>query len=298
MNQLEDLKRLRIDRVPLSDGLDRAVKLGGARRHRTQLRSSMAIVAVAAFGVTTLGLWPSRSDTASISAATPPSATAPPASTSSAADQAVLRQLISVPDSAYRGVSTAGLLTRPTSVSGAPLTSDGKPEIFYYGAEYAPYAAAQRWPLILALSRFGTWSTLNTTTSALDDVFPLTPTFTFHNSVYSSPYLSFQSVETSTNQRINDATFAPLETPTAEQTALVQAYDSAGSIPFIDFGNKSVLIGSSYSPDVLAGKSLSEIASSAADPSTDVGRSILATANTMTAAICALTGAQPASVCG
>ena len=84
---------------------------------------------------------------------------------------------------------------------------------------------------------------------------------------------------------------------TADQTALVDTYDAGGSIPFIDFANTSILTGASYDMSVLQGNSASEIAAAATDSSTDIGRSILGTANTMTAAICNATGAQPAAVC-
>src|SRR5215471_17073708 len=43
-----------------------------------------------------------------------------------------------------------------TPGSGAPLTSGGKPEMLYIGAEYCPYCAAMRWSMAVALSRFGT----------------------------------------------------------------------------------------------------------------------------------------------
>ncbi|MCW2547305.1 MAG: hypothetical protein JWN96_1765 [Mycobacterium sp.] len=296
MTQLDELKSQRIDRQPPVDGVERAMDVGGRRRRRVQRLSVATVVVVAAIGVTVPTVWPSRGDTARISAATPPATAAPPPSTSSAADQAVLHQLISVPAASFEGVGTDGVTAFPTKVSGAPLTFDGKPGIFFYGAEYSPFAAAERWPLVLALSRFGTWSTLNTTVSSSSDVRPNTPTFTFFNSTYSSPYLTFQSVETSTNEPL-DIGYKPLLTPTAEQTALVNAYDSSGSIPFIDFGNASVLIGSSYNADVLAGRSASEIAAAASEPSTDIGRSVIGTANTMTAAICEATGGQPGSVC-
>ena len=41
-----------------------------------------------------------------------------------------------------------------------PLTSDGKPLVVYIGAEYCPFCAAERWPMVVALSRFGTFSGL------------------------------------------------------------------------------------------------------------------------------------------
>src|SRR5215475_6125772 len=48
-----------------------------------------------------------------------------------------------------------------TAGSGAALTSAGKPEMLYIGAEYCPYCAAMRWSMAVALSRFGTLTPLH-----------------------------------------------------------------------------------------------------------------------------------------
>jgi hypothetical protein len=32
--------------------------------------------------------------------------------------------------------------------------------VFFYGAEFAPYAGAERWPVVVALSRFGSFEQL------------------------------------------------------------------------------------------------------------------------------------------
>ena len=53
---------------------------------------------------------------------------------------------------------------------------------------------------MVALSRFGTFSGLGLTTSSASDVYPSTPTLTFHGSTYSSDVISFVPVETKTNQ--------------------------------------------------------------------------------------------------
>jgi hypothetical protein len=60
----------------------------------------------------------------------------------------------------------------------------GKPLVVYIGAEYCPFCAAQRWPLVVALSRFGTFSGLSVTRSASEDVFPDTATLSFHSASY------------------------------------------------------------------------------------------------------------------
>ena len=72
---------------------------------------------------------------------------------------------------------------------------DGKPVFFFAGAEYCPYFAAERWSMVMALSRFGTISNLTLSASTGSDVYPNTPTFTFVGSSYTSKYIDFQSVE-------------------------------------------------------------------------------------------------------
>ena len=72
---------------------------------------------------------------------------------------------VSVPDSVLEQV---GLLaggasgpTAPTSLQGQPpLTDHGLPAVVYVGAEFCPYCAVQRWALLVAFSRFGTFSNL------------------------------------------------------------------------------------------------------------------------------------------
>jgi len=62
------------------------------------------------------------------------------------------------------------------AVSGTPLTSSGKPEALYIGAEFCPYCALQQWRLGVALSRFGAFSKLRTVHSSSIDLYPNTPT--------------------------------------------------------------------------------------------------------------------------
>ncbi len=201
-----------------------------------------------------------------------------------------------VPVAAYDAVGAGTVISSPFKISGDPLTVDGKPQVFYYGAEYCPYCAAERWGVVTALSRFGTWTNLQSTTSASQDVFPGTPTFSFYRAKYTSQYIAFDAVEIETNQRSGDG-YQKLETPSVAQNALVTKYDTQGSIPFIDFGNKFMISGATYDPQVLQGKSIDEIAASLKDPSTDISKSVLGAANQMTAAICEMTDGKPGTVC-
>src|SRR5487761_47840 len=219
---------------------------------------------------------------------------------------ALTGKVTSVPAATLDQVGGGTVTAPPTTISGAALPSGGKPEMLYIGAEYCPYCAAERWGMIVALSRFGTFKGLATIRSAerngagTAEPFPSTVTFTFLNASYASKYLTFTSVEETTN--IPDPAtggYTPLQKPTAAQQALLQKYDAAnqGAIPFIDYGNKYMSVGASYNPGVLAGLSWSQIAADLRTPSSPVAQGALGTANYVTAAICGLTGDQPATAC-
>jgi Domain of unknown function (DUF929) len=216
-----------------------------------------------------------------------------------AALTAVVNKTTGVPASTLETVGAGTVTGGPSAVSGPPLTEGGKPEMLYVGAEYCPYCAAQRWAMIVALSRFGTFSGLHTVHSSSRDVYPNTSTFTFAGSHYSSKYLSFVPVEETTNVPNGPSSYTPLEKPTAAQQALLTKYNKQGSIPFIDFGNKYVQVGNNpgYGPQDLAGKSWSQIAAALHDPSSSIAKAVGGAANWTTAALCKLTSNQPASAC-
>ena len=231
-----------------------------------------------------------------------------------AALASVVSNVTSVPASTLDtvGDGSGSVTAKPQTIkpAGAPLTANGKPEMLYMGAEYCPYCAAERWAMIVALSRFGTFSGLQTIHSAAAngageaEPYPNTPTWTFAHSTYTSKYLTFTPVELQTNiPDTSTGTYTNLQTPTTAQQALLNKYDAApytsqnGAIPFVDFGNKYVSIGASYSPQVLAGLSWATIGADLSNPNSAVAKAVDGTANYITAAICKLTGNQPASAC-
>jgi thiol-disulfide isomerase/thioredoxin len=214
-----------------------------------------------------------------------------------AASSSVVNQITTVPASVSEKAGDGGT-TKPNKVTGQPaLTSNGKPELFYFGAEWCPFCAAQRWPMAVALSRFGTLSNLGQTHSAKDD--GDIPTLSFHGSTYTSKYLTFTPIE---SQDVNHNT---LDTPTAEQQKLVNTLDTpqfvggdtAGAIPFITYGNLFASSGSSFDPNVLSGKSHQEIAKDIHNGSGDIGKNVNGAANVITATICQMTKNQPSNVC-
>ena len=230
----------------------------------------------------------------------------------------VAREVTHIPASVYDQVgvdSTLTQVTPPVAVSGQPLleftATNGKklPGVYYFGAEWCPYCAAERWVLLAALSRFGTFSGLHNMQSSSTDVFPNTQTFTFFHVKFKSPYLVFKPDEYYSNKVASSgAGYVVEQPPTRAEQRLITTYDtskyfpgnqsSSGgyAFPFIDIGNK-FLSETNYSPSILAGLSRDEIAAHLNDPKNPVTQAIVASANYLTAAICSATGQQPSSVC-
>ena len=211
----------------------------------------------------------------------------------------VANQVTNVPASALATVGKGSVLQfNPvpiTKVTGPALTSNGKPEMLYIGAEYCPYCAATRWSMAVALSRFGTLSKpLHGIHSSSSDVYPDTATLTFYKTGYNSKYLAFTPVE---NENINRSLLQPT---TAQQNQVWARYEpdpTQRGYPFISFGNKYVLKTPIYNPAVLKGLTWSQIAADLHNPSSPVAQGVLGGANYITAAICKMTNNQPASVC-
>lgn len=222
----------------------------------------------------------------------------------------VVSAVTNIPDSVYNqvGVTSTVQVSPPIPLSNQPiLMLDGKPGVLYVGGEYCPYSAAERWALVSSLSRFGTFSDLKVTASSKTDVYPNTNTFSFEGSTYTSPYVTFQTVEQVSNIPNGQGYYKPLDQITKAQQDILNKYEqppldpnaTAGQFgyPFVDIGNQAIVTGPSYSPGILAGLSHSEIANGLSDPSNPVTQAIVATSNYISASICASTKNQPASVC-
>ena len=229
------------------------------------------------------------------------SGTASAGSNTATANASVVSDLTSVPASTLKTVGKGSALTYNAKpmipITGPALTENGKPEVLYLGAEFCPFCATERWAMAEALSRFGTFSGLKFIHSDPSDVYPSTPTLTFYKSTYTSKYVAFTPVEETTVSK------QTLQTPTSAQQALDAKYNvppnttAAGSIPFVDLGNKFMLSGAQYNPQLLQGKTWAQVAAALKDPSNPIAQGADGAANTFTAAICRLTNNLPATAC-
>lgn len=182
-------------------------------------------------------------------------------------------------------------------ILGTPVDADAKPTVLYMGADYCPYCAAIRWPLVVALMRFGDFSGIKYMRSSHDDVYADTATFSYHGASYVSDYVKFASVE------LQDREGNRLERPNQRQIEIFKKFDmppytsSAGGIPFLYMDGQYMQSGSPFNPAVLKDRTWAEVADALSKPESPLRQAIIGTANVYTAAICQLTNGQPENVC-
>ncbi|HTZ94605.1 MAG TPA: DUF929 family protein [Streptosporangiaceae bacterium] len=234
---------------------------------------------------------------------------------STATTASVINEATSVPATTLNAVGK-GTVDPLIATKGQPaLTSGGKPEILYVGAEYCPFCAAERWGMVVALSRFGTFSGLHLIHSTSNDIYSNTSTFSFYKSTYTSNYVKFDPVEWYSEKALKSGGYATLQAPSKAESTLMAKYDAppyissseAGSFPFVDIGNQYLVLGAQYAPSDLGttqsidpthyGLTWSQIAGDLKNPASPVAQDIDGVANSITAAICKITNNAPAAVC-
>jgi len=220
-------------------------------------------------------------------------------STPTAVPASVITAVTAPGVSLFGSVGEGGQSGRLSRLTGSKPVKDtaGLPEVVYVGAEYCPYCAAERWSMIMALARFGTFSNLKEMSSESNDIDPNTSSFTFVDSSYSSQYVDFSATET------EDRAGNQLQTPSTQVEQVYSTYDQSpytqsNGLPFLDIGGVFVLYETSYDPALLQGLTWTQIAADLGSPSNSVTQAIVGNANYLAAAICIADGNQPSSVCG
>ena len=217
----------------------------------------------------------------------------------------VLAAVTGIPASVYDRVGVrspavpvvAPVLTNATTTLTASAPNGGRvPVVLFVGTEYNPFSAAERWPLVAALSRFGTFTTLHDVESSSTDFAPNTPTFSFYDVAYSSHYLAFRAYEVATDVEGSDGYARLMRVPRpllVEQRRL----DPQATYPFVDVANEAVAKQVGLSPITFVGVSRDQIAGGLSDVTNPVTQAVVASANYLTAAICLADGQRPAAVC-
>jgi Domain of unknown function (DUF929) len=198
-----------------------------------------------------------------------------------------LSSLMNVSGQPYGPAATTTMQSAVQNYGGTPFVSAGKPTVVFIGGEYCMYCAAERWSIIMALMRFGTFSGITYMSAAPDE--NDYATFSFVGSSYTSQYISFRPYEAF------DRNEAALQTVPSNYSSIWEA--KGGGVPFLDFGNTYLITSSLIAdPSILSGKNQTAII---ADISASDGTGLVLreAANLITAAICKVTQGAPLSVC-
>jgi len=209
-----------------------------------------------------------------------------------AASNKFIDTVTSIPASSFAAVGAGTANGRPQPLANPKAeTENGKPVMTYIGAEFCPYCGMERWAMVAALSRFGSFSGLQGAVSAADDQPANIPTMTFLHSKYTSKYLVFNSYET------QDRNHNPLQTPPKAISKVMASVNPNGTIPWIDFGGKTYTNGATYDGSSMSNMSAEDVAAQLKKPSSPLAKGILGAANVMTAQLCELTDGKPGAVC-
>lgn len=177
----------------------------------------------------------------------------------------------------------------PPGGVGVPAPVGGKPTVLAVTAEYCPYCAAERWPLTVALSEFGTFSNLRYISSSATDVYPDTPSITYYQAGYTSPYINLASYEIQTRDK------KPLQNlpPDAQQIAQT---GGGGSVPYVNIAGQSQVNQPAFSPQTLHGMTSQQVASDIGNNDNTYGVLIDKSAGQIVQSICKAIG-NKAPVC-
>jgi hypothetical protein len=196
---------------------------------------------------------------------------------------------VTVSNSTLAAVGLPATVEIPTKITPSLSTVGTNGIVSYVGAEYCPYCAIQRWALLVALSKFGTFTRLDRgVLSSSSDVYPHLASWSFVGAKYQGRYFSFDPTEVSSSTPNGHDGYKKLETMSSSQRIAFNRYNPQGVLPFVDVGNHFDTIGASASPKVLEGRSLDSIGRDLNNPTSPVAQAIDGTANYLIAALCSL----------
>jgi hypothetical protein len=205
---------------------------------------------------------------------------------------------INVSKSTLATVGLPATVATPTRVNPTLLTAGTNGVVSYVGAEYCPYCAIERWGLLVALSKFGSFINLNHEIfSSSSDAYPHLASWSFVGAKYTSKYFRFEPVELTSDTPISGGRYEPLEKMTEPQRVAYDEFNPQGELPFVDLGNYYVTLGASSSPSVLEGLSLSAIGQQLNDPKSPVATEVDGLANYFIASLCSMAQRDAPAIC-
>lgn len=157
----------------------------------------------------------------------------------------------------------------------------GKALVYFMGAGFCPFCAAQRWAIVNALSRFGKWEGLVDDKSAgQDEKYLNVPTMSFAKAKYTSDVVEFIGRETA------DRNFEPLQELDDKDYEVLDVYNPDQIIPFLLIDGRFTQIGAGFSPQLIENMSHEAVRAEMSKPDSSIGKVIQSEIDNITALIC------------
>ena len=173
------------------------------------------------------------------------------------------------------------VLGRFVEVSKDTMRRAGKLFVFFMGAEYCPYCAAERWSIVRSLQKFGQWDGLKQTISAArDEPFLNLPTYDFTKATYTSPHIEFVARE------LKDREFKPLQKLLKTEEKLLRKFNPKKEIPFLLIGGRFSQIGSGFTPKIFIGHTFRQTETELKKVESEIRKTIDDEANIISALLC------------
>lgn len=166
----------------------------------------------------------------------------------------------------------------------------GKSLVFFMGAGFCPFCAAERWAIVNALGNFGRWEGLVETASAdHDEKYLNIPTVSFARARYESDHVEFVGRETA------DRNFEPLQELGEKDYEILDMFNPDQIIPFLLVDGQFMQVGAGYSPQILEGMDHAKVRAELENPTSAVGKAMKAEIDNITALICRSIGGNAAA---
>lgn len=166
-------------------------------------------------------------------------------------------------------------------VSDEPMRRNGKLLVFFMGAEYCPFCAAERWAIVRALQKFGQWNGLKQTMSAArDEQFLNLPTYDFTEATYTSSHVEFIARE------LKDREFKTLQKLLKTEEKFVRKFNPEKEIPFLLVGGRFMQVGSGFTPKIFIGHTFRQTETELKKAESEIRKTIDAEGNIIAALLC------------